>query len=93
MATIALPAQSAPTEFPIQMGSWLTAEPQGGADRQLRDNARSILAHWRSRAEHMLNSQHADEGYVSVPFEPVKKLRVRFRHVGNLKPVPYSLDE
>ena len=93
MATIALPYTSGPTEFPIQMGSWLAAEPQGVADRQLRDNAQSTIAHWRNRAEHLLGTERAEESYVSVPFEPIRKIRVRYKHVGVLKSIPYPLDE
>jgi len=89
MATVALPFQSATDEFPILPGSWSAAEPQGGAGRQLRDNARSALAHWRMRAEHLLGVQEAEESYVSVPFTPVKSIRVRVRRAGALKPVPY----
>jgi len=92
MAALTLTHPSAAAESPIQMESWMTAEPQGAEDKQLRENARRAVVHWTSRAEYLLGA-NAAEDYVSVPFEPVKKVRVSYRHVGALKPAPYSLDE
>ena len=71
----------------------MTAEPQGAEDKQLRYNAQNAVAHWRSRAEYLLGAQQAADDYVSVPFTPVKKVRVTYRKVGALKPAPYPLDE
>jgi hypothetical protein len=93
MAALALPHRSAPVEWPIQMESWAQAEPQGAEDRQLRANAQCAVAHWKSRAEYLLAESGADEGYVSVPFKPVKKVHVTYRQIGVLKPAPYPLDE
>jgi hypothetical protein len=93
MATLALLQLSASNGSPIQMESWSIAEPQGAEDKQLRDNAHFAVEHWRSRAEYLLATQPGNESYVSVPFKPVKKVRVTYRHVGALKTVPYPLDE
>ena len=30
--------------------------------------------------------------YISVPFKPLKKVPVVYRHVGILKPAPYDLE-
>ena len=92
MAALTLRPQSASNGWPIQE-SWLTAEPQGAEDKQLRKNAQSAVAHWKSRAEYLLGAETMAEEYVSVPFEVVKKIRVTYRHVGVLKPAPYPLDE
>jgi hypothetical protein len=92
MATLALSHPSASNGSPIQIESW-TAEPQGAEDKQLRDNAKCAVAHWKSRAEYLLGADTNAEDYVSVPFEIIKKVRVTYRQVGVLKPAPYPLDE
>jgi hypothetical protein len=93
MAALTLSHPSASNEWPIQMKSWLTAEPQGPEDKQLLKNAQSAVAHLTSRAEFLLGEETVTESYVSIPFAPVKKIRVNYYHVGALKPVPYPLDE
>jgi hypothetical protein len=98
MATLALPQPSASNGSPIQTESW-TAEPQGAEDKQLRNNAQSAVAHWKSRAEYLLGADttaedHASgEDYVSVPFEFVKEIVVTYEYVGVLQPMPYPLEE
>jgi hypothetical protein len=93
MAALTILYPSNPPEWPIPIDSWLTSEPQGADDKQLRENAQMAVAHWKSRAEYLLAAQVADASYVSVPFKPVKKVRVIYRQVGTLKPAPYPLDE
>jgi hypothetical protein len=88
--TLAHPSVQGP---PIDINFWTMAEPQGAEDKQLRDNAQSAVAHWSSRAEYLLRAETVADSYVSVPFAPVKKVRVTYRHVGALKPAPYPLDE
>ncbi len=92
MAALTLSHPMVVADSPIQMESWMMAEPQGAEDKQLRENARCAVVHWASRAEYLVGLKAATEDYVSVPFEPVKKVRVSYRFVGSLKPVPYSLD-
>ena len=93
MAALTLPRPSAQIELPIDMKFWMMAEPHGAEDKQLRKNAESAVAHWESRAEYLVRAGVDDESYVSVPFEPIKKVCVTYRHVGALKPAPYPLDE
>src|SRR6059036_226487 len=93
MASLTLPHRPVSAELPIQMESWMAAEPQGAEDKQLRENARCAVVHWTSRAEYLLGAKVEDDDYVSVPFEPVKKVRVTYRHIGALKPAPYPVDE
>jgi hypothetical protein len=52
-----------------------------------------LLADWKSWAECLFGPAARAEEYVSVPFGVVKKVRVTYRQVGDLKPVPYPLDE
>ncbi len=54
MAALTLLHPSASSEWPIQVNFWLTAEPQGAEDKQIRDNAQNAVDHWRSRAEYLL---------------------------------------
>jgi hypothetical protein len=93
MAALTLVHPSASSELPIDTDPWLASEPQGEDDKQLRANAQRAIAHWWGRAEHVLGLKVADGEYVSVPFTPVKKVRVTYRLVGALKPAPYPLDE
>ena len=92
MAALTLLSRSA-QRAPIDLDLWMIVEAQGAEDKQLRENARIAVAHWRSRAEYLLGREAIAEDVVSVPFAPVKKVRVTYRHVGRLKPLPYPLDE
>ena len=93
MAALTLPHPSASNNGPIQMESWFAAEPQGPEDKQLRENAKVAVTHWRNRAEYLLGFNAVADDYVSVPFELVKTVRVTYKQVGVLKPAPYPLDE
>jgi hypothetical protein len=93
MAALTLPHTSAQNGSPIDVNFWKMGEPQGAEDKQLRDNAQSAVAHWKSRAECLLGTETIAEDYVSVPFEIIKKVRVTYRQVGVLQPAPYPLDE
>jgi len=93
MAALTLPRRSIQGGLPIDMNLWSMVEPQGAEDEQLRKNAESAVAHWESRTEWLVRAGLDSGDYVSVPFEPVKKIRVTYRHVGILKPAPYPLDE
>ncbi|MBI3409316.1 MAG: hypothetical protein HY040_13310 [Planctomycetes bacterium] len=68
------------------------AEPQGTEAKQLHLRAQAALKHYHQRSEYLL-AQSASDEYASVPFEPVRKVRVIYKHVGELKPLPYPLDE
>src|SRR5258707_8238003 len=92
MASLTLPRTSALVS-PIVMDLWAVSKSQGAEDMQLRENAHSAVMHWESRAEHLLGAETVADSYVSIPFEPVKTVRVTYRHVGALKPAPYPLDE
>ena len=92
MAVLTLPHSIAFADLPIRLESWLTVEPQGAEDKQLRENARQVIAHLQIPAEYQLRLHSHDE-YVSIPFQPTKKIRVTYRQAGTLKPASYPLNE
>jgi hypothetical protein len=92
MAALTLPHSSA-LASPIEISFERMGEPQGAEDKQLRDNAQVAVAHWKSRAEYLLRANVASDDYLSVPFDVVKTIRVTYRDIGDLKPVPYPMDE
>ncbi len=93
MALLTLPPSSDPLPGQLRMDPWTMAQPQGAEDKQLRDNARAVLLHWEERSANLLAGLPADFDYHSVPFEPAFKVRVSYKHVGELKALPYPLDD
>jgi hypothetical protein len=93
MAALTLPSLSSLTGWPIHMESWTHGEPQGREDKQLREQACAALAHWGQRTEILLwRGSVAAGDYESVPFEPVRILRVTYQHAGEFKPPPYRVE-
>lgn len=93
MATLTINHPMAQYGSPIDLNFWKIGEPQGAEDKQLHANAQCAVAHWENRTEHLLRIAQEDQDYVSVPFKPIKKVRVTYRHVGVMKPAPYPLNE
>jgi len=93
MAALTLPSLSGYSRLPIRIEGWTRVKPQGTEDKQLGEKAQAALDHYRQRSEVLLAVAALGEDYDSVPFEPVRMIRVTYRHVGELKPPPFSLDE
>ena len=75
------------------MDFWAVAEPQGTEDRQLWRNACQALVHWHDRSAAPPGVRSLKDDYDSVPFEPVRTVRVTYKHIGELRPLPYHLNE
>jgi hypothetical protein len=92
MAALTLPPLPNAIIRPIETEAWTAAEPQGAEDKLLRQRAEAVLKHYHHRAEYLL-AQGTAYDYMSVPFESVRKIRVTCKRVGELKPIPYPMDE
>lgn len=96
MPALALRSRPAAFDWPLQSEcSDLIPEPQGVEGRKVREAARAALRHWNERAEHLLSEQTpTDEvSYDSIPLEAAFAVRVKYKYIGELKPLPYPLDE
>ncbi len=68
------------------------SEPQGVEGREVQRNARLADAHWKSRPSREFEAEPAFS-YESVPLKTVGKIRVKYRLIGPLPPIPYSHDQ
>ena len=70
-------------------------EAQSREDRQIRQAAENVWHHWEHRGEICRRAlDDADDfSYRSVPLETAFRVRVKYRLVGELAPLPYPLDE
>lgn len=93
MPTLAKPPPLLRTAFVA--GLVATSQAQGTEGRALRNTAEKIMRHWNERAEQLLllDEQGDEASYLSVPARPAFVAKVRYRHAGTLKPLPWTFDE
>ena len=75
------------------MEAWASSATQSTENRELRAHAESVLRHWQQRSEYLLAAVETEQHDDAVPFQPTFMARIVYRHVGRLRPFPYSLDE
>jgi hypothetical protein len=97
MATIAapFPAIQQPTVRGFGVFREATSDPFGEAGKKLKRLIDGVVEHWCERAQTLVRELPDDDEltYSHVPFEPVSSVRVRYRYVGELKPLPFVLDD
>lgn len=96
MALLALPPPPAPVIWlfpdPVRLRS---TDWEGDKGAVLR-NAFEARRHWSALSGARSGDSVVESDpfeYRSVPLETAFKVRVRYKLVGNLKPIPYRLDE
>jgi hypothetical protein len=73
-----------------------SADAQGDAGISVSEVAEQATQHWQDRAEWILvnNEQEEDPyGYNSVPLEHAGTMKVKFKFIGELEPMPYDWDD
>lgn len=96
MATIAapFPAIQQPTVRGFGVFRGATSATFGEAGKELKRLIDVLIEHWCEPAQSLVH-ELPDDGeltYSHVPFEPVSSVRVRYRYVGELEPLPFVLD-
>ena len=66
---------------------------QGDEGRRVHENMRDAVRHWNARTERLLTSVEEELTYEPVPPKAVKTVRVKYRFVGQARPLLYRLDE
>lgn len=95
MATLAL-SPTPTVGWARQPECWKpTPESQGPEGRRVHDAIDAVLRHRSERSEFRIAQQTLTEeySYEPVPLEPAFFVRVAYKYIGELRPLPYSLDE
>lgn len=97
MAVLAVLPPPAAIVWPFpDLGCTVDRFAQGTEGQMLTQNARQAMLHWsaRSRSESIAEESVNDPfAYDSVPLETAFSIRVKYKFVGDLEPLPYPLDE
>lgn len=71
-----------------------SADAQGDAGISVSELAEEVTRHWQERAEWILaNSEEDPYGYNSVPLKIVGTVKVRYKFIGEIDPMPYEWDD